>query len=101
MRSHPHHSLPVLFALKNSHADHLYSQEGQQPPVNARISAAAAMLRQAEKRPETAQHVFEMASFTEALIHFANIDVGKPKANVPGKISKVRTYLPSSISSIS
>ncbi|KAK0178060.1 hypothetical protein PV328_002041 [Microctonus aethiopoides] len=91
---HPHHTLPILFALMNNYADYEYNKMSQ-PEATERELGAKKLINQLNKS-ELSPIITEMNSIANALIMFAYLSFNaKPQFNsIPlnQKIWKIKNF---------
>lgn len=98
LQDHPHHTLPLLFALKNSYEDLKYT--GNKTALSApRVQAAKSILEKFKNDQRLEPFISEMENFSYALIELANYS--HPEKCLPGcsidfpdhlKIKQIKCY---------
>ena len=78
---HPHHVLPIVFALRNANLDE-YCEKNKPPPGDgsggdARSKAANTMLQDLKKIPNFTNIITKYATLTTGLVELAYTSVGK------------------------
>ncbi|KAK2581050.1 hypothetical protein KPH14_006093 [Odynerus spinipes] len=91
---HPHHTLPVLLALKNLYGDYefLKTKKNRKLEEEPRILGARELLRQLDAS-KVAPNVREMEKLSHSLVMLANYEVDKCKCGSVCKIPASQTIL--------
>ena len=83
--THPHHTLPVLLALKNLYGDYDYNSTKKSKTLEPRILGAQKLLQELTEA-NIGSIIQEMEYISHSLVMLANLPASK---NEPGSVIKI------------